>query len=172
MTHHGNSFISFGVVEVDMGDLEFIQGKVIAGDYFQVSGDINAIGNTIEFIVPNGKTAFMISAKIINTTHPSLAVTGTSNATTQQKNVVQAQLKIDGVTKDTTNIGTQSMSDTETGVNNSIIRIASANGSSSDGKFNVLGLSLVGDGIKVIEIENTLDDGSAFATMSGYVIDT
>lgn len=158
--------------EVEMGDLEYIQGKVTAGDYFQVSGDINAINDTIEFIVPSAKTAFLIEAKIVNTTHPSLAVTGTSNSTTQQKNVVQAQLKIDSVVKDTTNIGTQSMSDTETGVNNSIIRIASANGSSSDGRFNVLGVSLVGDGVKVIEIENILDDGSAFATMSGYVIDT
>ena len=161
-----------GADEVDMGDLEYIEGKVVAGDYFQVSGDINTLASTIEFIVPNGKTAFMISAKIVTTTHPSLAVTGTSSSTTQQKNAVQAQLKIDGITKDTTNIGTQSMSDTETGVNNSIIRIASGNGSSSDGKFDVLGLSLVGDGIKVIEIENTLDDGSAFATFSGYLSTT
>ncbi len=114
----------------------------------------------------------MIEAKIIITTHPSLAVTGTGQATSQQKNVVQAQLKIDSVVKDTTNIGTQSMSDTRTGVNSAIIRIASGNGSLGDGKFNVLGLSLIGDGVKVIEIENTIDDGTAFATLSGYLIDT
>ena len=40
------------------------------------------------------------------------------------------------------------------------------------GKFNVLGLSLVGDAAKKIEIENTEDNGSAFATMSGYLVDT
>ena len=38
--------------------------------------------------------------------------------------------------------------------------------------FNVLGLSLVGDGAKKIEIENTLDNGTAFATMSGWLSDT
>ncbi len=172
MSQQGLGIVDLGVAIVEMGDLEFIQGKVIAGDYFQVSGDINAINDTIEFIVPDLKTAFLISAKIVTTTHPSLAVTGSGASSTQQKNAVQAQLKIDSVIKDTTNIGTQSMSDTLNGVNNSIIRIASGNGSLSDGKFDVLGLSLVGDGIKVIEIENTLDDGSAFATMSGYVIDT
>ncbi len=174
MSIFGLPLIMYQVPEVDddMGDLEFIQTKVLAGDYFQESGDINAITNTIEFIVPNGKTAFMIEAKIIITTHPSLAVTGTGQATSQQKNVVQAQLKIDSVVKDTTNIGTQSMSDTRTGVNSAIIRIASGNGSLGDGKFNVLGLSLIGDGVKVIEIENTIDDGAAFATLSGYLIDT
>ena len=35
-----------------------------------------------------------------------------------------------------------------------------------------LGLSLVGDGAKKIEIQNTLAGGSVVATMSGYLIDT
>ena len=52
-------------VGVDMGDLEYIEGKVVAGDYFQVSGDIDAVNDTIEFIVPNLKTAFLIEAKIV-----------------------------------------------------------------------------------------------------------
>ncbi len=137
----------------DMGDLEFIQDKVTAGDYFQVSGDIDALNDTIEFIVPNLKTAFLIEAKIVPTGHAT-------------NNKVEAELKIDAVTKDTVNY---------------ILAQANEGGASPDwawgnglysGQFNVLGLSLVGDGIKVIEIENTLDAGSAFATMSGYVIDT
>ena len=45
-------------------------------------------------------------------------------------------------------------------------------GITGDGKFTVLGLSLVGDGIKDITIENVLDDGVAFATMSGWIEDT
>jgi len=168
MTHHGNSFISFGVEE-EMGDLEFIQTKVIAGDYFQVSGDINAINDTIEFIVPNTRTAFMISAKIMNPTHPTPAGTP-SMTTTQQVNMVTAAFKIDGVIKDQAVTGER----TSAGNVNNQHGGGTGNGYGmlSDGKFDVLGLSLVGDGIKVIEIENTLDDGSAFATMSGYVIDT
>ena len=59
--------------DADMGDLEFIEGKVIAGDYFQVSGDINALNDTIEFDPASGKTAFLIKAKIIISNHPLTA---------------------------------------------------------------------------------------------------
>lgn len=44
--------------------------------------------------------------------------------------------------------------------------------SSSLGRITMTIESLVGDGAKKIEIENVLDSGSAFATMSGYLIDT
>jgi len=167
MGHHGNSFISFGAAIAEMGDLEFIQDKVIAGDYFQVSGAIDALNDTIKFIVPNLKTAFLIEAKIVITGH-------TSGSTT--KDMVEAELKIDGTVIDTTNIGTATTQ--ATGIVNSATDMmggfgwGSGAGTIGDGKFNVLGISLVGDGIKVIEIENTLDDGTAFATMSGYLITT
>lgn len=156
--------ILFQVGEVDVGDLEFIQEKVIAGDYFQVSGDINNLNDTIEFIVPNGRTAFMIEAKIVQTGHVSPAVNSTSGVTTTTKNAVQADLKIDTITKDKANVGMSSVD-----------RVIGGGGSGSSTNhnsdpFNVSGLSLVGDGVKKIEIENTLDDGSAFATMSGYLV--
>ena len=56
MTMVGLPNILFNIGADDMGDLEFIQEKVLAGDYFQVSGSIDTIGNTIEYIVPIGKT--------------------------------------------------------------------------------------------------------------------
>lgn len=151
----------------DMGDLEFIQEKVLEGNYFQVSGDIDTLADTIEYIVPNGFTAFLIEAKIISTGH-------TSGGTT--KNMVGAELKVDGVIKDTTNVGTATTNATGivTGATDMLggFGWGSGTGNVGDGKFNVLGLSLEGDAIKVIEIENTLDDGTAFATMSGYLIPT
>lgn len=137
----------------EVSDLEFIQGKVLAGDYFQVSGDINAVTDTIEFVPASGKTAFLIEAKIVPTGHAT-------------NNKVEAELKINNVVKDTVNY---------------IIAQADEGGASPDfawgqgmysGKFNVLGLSLVGDAAKKIEIENTLDNGAAFATMSGYLVNT
>lgn len=147
------TIVSFG--DIDVGDLEFIQVKVLASNYFQVSGDIDAINDTIEFIVPNSKTAFMIEAKI------------TPN-NTGINNKVGAELKIDGTKKDETSIfraQNQQMGGTNQG--------GSGYGmAESGGKFNVLGLSLVGNGTKKIEIENTSDAGGAFATMSGYLIDT
>ena len=156
--------------EVDMGDLEYIEGKVIVGDYFQVSGDINAVTNTIEFIVPNGKTAFMISAKITISGNPSAISTATATAVST-KNMVTAALKIDGVTKDETTIGVAA----NAGISSSNQRgggTGSGFGNIGDGKFNVLGLSLIGNAVKKIEIENTLDNGTAFATFSGYLSDT
>ena len=162
-----------GSVEVaDVGDLEFIQGKVIAGDYFQVSGDINAINDTIEFIVPSAKTAFMIEAKVIPTGNNTFPGFPGGFTITNSSNEVEADLKIDSVVKDKVHVGSVTAT-------SKIQNGGSGQGTGSGGygnknkdSFNVLGLSLVGDGIKVIEIENTVDNGSAFATMSGYVIDT
>ena len=156
---------------VDMGDLEYIEGKVIDGNYFQESGDINNLNDTIEFVVPNNKTAFMIEAKITMTTNPS-ASSSSGGGTNTTKDEVVAQLKIDTAVKDKAAIGVASSASSQ------ISATAAGNGSGSGfgrdtrGKFNVLGLSLVGDAIKKIEIENILDDGFAFATMSGYLIDT
>ena len=151
-----------------MGDLEFIQGKVIAGDYFQESGNIDAVTDTIEFIVPTGKTAFLIEAKIVIT--GVIPNSGTAAAT--NKNAIEAELKIDTVTKDSTYVGVALGSWRENTGAAAGGSGGSGAGNQGDGKFNVLGLSLVGDGIKKIEIENTLDDGTAFATFSGYLIDT
>ena len=163
MSQQGMTIVSLVGEDLDMGDLEYIQDKVLAGDYFQVSGDIDALGIKISQVVPNGKTAFLIEAKIVTTGH-------TSGTTT--KNMVEAELKIDGVTVDTTNIGTATTSTLLTSNSDMIAGSGSGTGIVADGKFNVLGISLVGDGAKVIEIENTLDNGTAFATMSGYYVDT
>ena len=156
MSQQGLGIVDLGVEVIDeMGDLEFIQTKVLAGDYFQVSGDINAINDTIEFVPASGKTAFMIEAKIV-------ANTGGGN------NEIQAALKIDSVIKD------------EAEIFREFVRQAGSTNFGGSGyglaenanQFNVLGISLVGDSAKKIEIENITDAGGAFATMSGYTIDT
>jgi hypothetical protein len=154
MSQQGLSIAIIGNA-VDMGDLEYIEGKVLSGDYFQVSGDIDAINDTIEFIVPNLKTAFLIEAKIVPNN-------------TSENNKISAELKIDLIKKDETSIfRAQAQQIGSTNFGGSGYGLADNNG-----RFNVLGISLVGDGAKVIEIENTADAGGAFATMSGYTIDT
>lgn len=168
MSQQGFTIVSLAGDAVDMGDLEFIQEKVLAGDYFQVSGDINALTDTIEHIVPAGKTAFLIEAKIIIPTHSTLA--GGTNGV--RRDQVAASLKIDGAVKDKTNIGVTSNSALGTGGTDMIMGGGSGAGTVGDGKFNVKGVSLIGNAVKKIEIENTLNNGSAFATMSGYYVDT
>lgn len=151
--------------EDDMGDLEFIQGKVLAGDYFQVSGNINSSGNTIEYTVSNGRTAFLIEAKITMSTNPDASF-HLNDGTTTTKDQIVAELKIDGATKSKGKIG---MATAASGFS-----FDGGNGSgfgvNSESKFNVLGLSLVGNGSKKITIENVLDSGSGFAEMSGYLV--
>lgn len=140
----------------ETGDLAFLTEKVLSNNYFQVSGDIDAVNDTIEYVVPNGKTAFMIEAKIIPNS-------------TSANNRITAGLNIDGVKKDEAQIFRSQAT--------AVVGAAGTGGwgyglAETTEKFNVLGLSLVGDGIKKIEIENIIDAGGAFATMSGYLIDT
>lgn len=139
----------------DTGDLVFLQERILSGNVFDVSGDIDALNDTIEFIVPNGKTAFMVEAKIVPNN-------------TSSNNKITAALKIDTVTKDEAEVfRSQAQQSGATNQGGSGYGLAD-----NVEKFNVKTLSLVGDGIKKIEIENIADAGGAFATMSGYLIDT
>ena len=143
---------------IDLSDLEFIRDRIKAGDWWEVSGNIDAVGNKIAFIPASGKTAFMYKGKI--TMRINLVVPSSS-----ARDEIIADLKINGVTKDKAAIGQQIVGQ---GANNKV----GGAGSTIAGRFNALGLSLVGDGVKEIAIENTEDAGSAFATMSGWIEDT
>ncbi|MEE9572053.1 MAG: hypothetical protein V3W20_03295 [Candidatus Neomarinimicrobiota bacterium] len=153
------------LVGEDLSDLAFIQKKVLDGDYFQVSGDIDVLNDTIEFIVPNGRTAFLIEAKITMSTNP---VPPSVNGNASLNNQIVSDLLVDNVVKDKTTVGVasgQSQIFSGSGVGG-----AGQGFGKPNGKFNVLGLSLVGNGIKKIEVKNVLDNGNAFATMSGYLV--
>lgn len=149
-----------------MGDLEYVEGKVVSGDYWDISGDINAVTDTIEFVPANGKTALMIEAHVSMTSDNNLTTILNSDATTVNK--ITANFQIDGVEKDRLRIGNK----VKTGDENGVLFGSAVDNFVSKEQFSVLGKSLIGDGIKKIEIENILDSGSAFAAMSGYVRDT
>ena len=72
--------------------------------------------------------------------------------------------------EDTTNVGSSAVSWNNGAAGNATG--GGANGMNGDGKFDVTGLSLVGDGIKAVEIENVLDNGNASATLIGWIEDT
>lgn len=153
------------IIVDDMGDLEYIEGKVLASNYFQVSGNINAINDTIEFVPTSGKTAFLIEAKI--TMNTNTAVTVVSSGSGNFSNYVIADLKIDSAVKSKAKIGNhESFASNTSGGGGAGL----GSGPPGSNEFNVLGLSLVGNSIKKIEIENVLDNGSAFAEMSGYLV--
>lgn len=155
-----------------MSDTLFMAKKAFDGKVITVTGAINALNNTIEYVVPNDKTFYFHSAKIVITGHVDPAdITDSSNTTVVIKNAVQSELKVDGVVKDTTNIGFASK--TRTGASAFTDHVGGTGyGNIGDGIFNCQGLFLVGNGTKKVEIKNSLDDGSAVATIIGWIEDT
>jgi len=140
-----------------MSDTEFLSVKEFGGKLITVTGAINAINDTIEYVPANGKTFYLHEAHIVPTTH------GTNNA-------VEADFKVNGTVIDTVNYKLAQVTTTEGGASPDW-----SNGWGQGlyaGKFVVKGVSLEGDGAKKIEIENVLDNGSANATLVGFIEDT
>lgn len=143
-----------------MSDTMFMAKKAFDGKVITVTGAINALANEITYVVPNGKTFYFHSAKIVITGHPSI---GTTANATHLRNQVQAQLKIDGTVVDTVDAGAG------TWFNSDAAGEMAAGISMSTVPFDVKGRFLEGDGTKDVAIENSLDDGSAIATIIGWI---
>jgi hypothetical protein len=149
-----------------VGDLEFIRDQIIAGNWITAHGDIDGINEKITIIPANGKTFFLHSAKITSTgLLPQVNVT--NNTVNVNRNQVGAQLVINLAIEDTTQVGTLATSNDvlNTGVSGGI-------NVSVDGRFDAIGLFLIGTGSLTVTIENILDNGSADATMSGWIQDS
>jgi len=143
-------------------DIGFIQDRVLTGNYFHVITDISVPANKATFTVPDGKTAFLLEAKITMITNPGPGATqNDSIVATLQKNINTTITEFSKA-----KIGLAS--NTFTGVR----EIGGAGfGAGGYCPFNVKGFSLVGSGVlNKIEIENTLDSGSAMAEFSGYLV--
>ena len=151
-----------------MSDSLFMAKTAFQGKVITVTGDIDAVNDNIEYVVPTDKTFYFHSAKIVITGHTIPAAT-TTTSTVTTKNAIEAVLKIDGVVKDTTNIGIISVSK---GVDFTGRTLSgNAYGTIGDGRFDVNGRLLVGNGTKKVEIVNTVDNGSATATLIGWIED-
>ena len=154
-----------------LSDTEFMAIKAFDGKVIVVTGAIDALNDTIEYIPASGKTFYFHSAKIVISTHATPpAITSSATQNTVVKDMVKAALKINTVTVDTTNIGTSANATTEG--TSALKSGGSGVGTVGDGHFDVKGRFLTGDGAKKIEIVNTLDAGSAVATLIGFIEDT
>lgn len=96
MTHHGNSFISFGGVIVDMGDLEFLSDKCKLGDLIIVASatGLAVTGALVSYIPANGKTFSLAGA------------VWTSAGTASGGATANAQLRNNGVIREYANNST------------------------------------------------------------------
>lgn len=167
-----NSWRFVAQVAASLSEIEFIRDQVIAGNWFEISGPIDALGDKIVFIPVSGKTAFLYEGKIVITGHAVPSIGTEAFADLRTNDAVEADIIIDAVVKDTTNIGMASRSLTSGGFASAEKVPTNAYGNIGDGRFNVKGLSLVGDGVKEIAIQNVLSDGTANATMSGFIQNT
>ncbi len=158
-------WIAFIPEVVDVaGDLEFIRDQVKAGNWLKVHGAINAIGNKITIIPASGKTLFMFRGKMTITGHPAVGGTGDP---ANLHNQVKSAFKVDGAIEDTADGGHASWYNS-----NAAGEMGGGIGMNSICPLDVLGSSLIGDGIKEVAIENVDDDGNADATMSGWIENT
>ncbi len=153
------------VIVDDMGDIEFIREKVLSGDWICVTGDINAATNVVSYEPATGKTFFVYSAKVVITGH----IDPTNNG--YSLNAVEADLKIDGAVKDTTNIG-MIYDGTSANIGGNNTGMPSGAGNMANGKLAGVGNSLVGNSSKIVSIENIVDNGTASATLTGWIEDT
>lgn len=157
-----------------ISDLEFIRKKMLAGDWITVTGNINALNNEIAYTPATGKTFFVHSAKIVISTHtnaPSLTSSTPQNSNNSDR--VKAELQVDGVVKDTTNIGIVLGIDSQfNGAGGAMHAAGAGAGTIGDGRFNCIGLFLAGNSIKKVRIINTLAAGSAIATLVGWIENT
>ena len=150
-----------------MSDTEFMAIKAFEGKAVTVTGAIDAVNDTIEYVPANGKTFYFHSAKIIMTGHPDLATFTGTQSNSVMDNRIEADLKIDSAVVDTANAGiggTKSSNNDGSGIGGF--------GALQESHFDVKGRTLEGDGAKKIEIENVLDSGSANATLIGWIEDT
>ena len=146
---------------------QFIQDRIVAGEWWTVSGAIDAVGNTIEYIPANGKTAVIFEAEVKVTSDNAMSTTNNIIVTTT--NAITAELKIDTTTKDKMRVGNKVVLGRTSG---NALNGGAGYGSDSVVRFQAYGRSLAGNGSKKIETENTSDSGSAYATMSGWLFTT
>lgn len=153
-----NQWEFVAAVAASLSEIEFIRDQIKLGNWFEVTGNISAAAASIGFTPAAGKTLFMYKAKIslqVNMTVPASAIT----------DEIIASFQLNGVEKDKAAIGGQIVGQ---GANNKV----GGYGSTELGRFDVKGLSLIGDGALVARIINIADNGNGAATMSGFIEDT
>lgn len=154
-----------------ISDLEFIRKKILSGDWITVTGAIDAITNEIAYTPATGKTFFLYQASISMKTNPTASSTTSSNGTVVSNDQIVAALKVNTVVKDTVKIGMATQASARDYSTSAGAGDGSGFGVSSKSYFTWHG-SLVGDGAKKVTIENILDDGSAIATLEGWIENT
>jgi len=154
----------------DLGDILEMAGKAFDGKTLFAHGAIDTLASKISIIPAAGKILYLSEGKIIINTHTNPPTIPLSGNTINNDRIIAA-LKINGITVDTTNIGI--VHNASTGV--TATNKGSGSGGSGivgDGRFNIYGRTLAGDGIKSVDIENVLDNGNADATLSGWIEDS
>jgi len=151
------TFVSLGAV--DLGDLEFLRDKELAGDLIHLlSSEFTGNADQITFIPASGKTFFHVRSKlypVVNTIAGSLGAGATVNRR------ADVELTFDTVLKDVLTFDMESVSGANGGS-------AASAGQPETNIFE----SMVGNGVKAIKLTSTNNSGTYRVSMLGWIQNT
>ena len=156
------------IEDADMGDLEFLRDKELAGDLIHIiSSEFTANADQITFVPASGKTFFHIKSKlypVVNT-----IITGAVGSTTTTSNRrADVELTFDSVLKDAL---THDMETTFGSNEGAATRSQGNAGQTGQYETNIFE-SMVGDGIKSIKLTSTNNSGTYRVSLLGWIQDT
>lgn len=149
-------------LEADLGDLEFLRDKELAGDLIHLlSGEFTTNADQITFTPASGKTFFHIKSKLYPVVNAISIPAGAPSDTTVNRRA-DVELTFDAVLKDVLTYDFESRQITDTGL---------GTGQTGQFKTNIFE-SMVGNGIKIIKLTSTNNSGTYRVSMLGWIQDT
>jgi len=169
MTHHGNTFVSFGEI-IDMGDLEFLSNLEITGDLIkELSVEFTNNATQITVTPASGKTFFHVRSKlypVVDTIKTGIAANNTVVTSNRRADVeiTNESTVVDILTHDMESTqGSGSVTNVPQGQGN-----AAATGQYTT---NIMD-SLIGDGIKTFTAVSTNTSGTYRVSIFGWIQNT
>jgi len=148
----------------DVGDKEYLCVQEFNGNITRLTGAINTVTSKLSHTISSGKDGYILEAKIVPTGGIAAAVVANSPASAVGDNNSEAKISIATVEKDRTSVGTTTRALTVNNANSVTGTGGSGAGSLVDGIFHAA-IGAKGTTGQVIEIENTVDNGSCTAQL-------
>lgn len=149
-------------------DLQFLRNLEKSGNLISIiSAEFSGDGDQITYVPANGKTFFLISAKLYPVVDS--IITGGQTAINTRNRRADVELTYNSVVKD---VLTHDM-ETTYGSNTSLSDFSQGNaGQAGQYVTTAKGISLVGDGAKAVKLTSTNTSGTYRVALLGWIEDT
>ncbi len=176
---NGNVFITYKPQDSSsrMSDIEYLLTQEFNGNLIRLEGEINAMGETLAHIIPAGKDAYILVAKIIPSKFTPAAASLSGNRRDEGNNHTEASISRGGPTGFLTELDRVTV-----GMSTTTRAVRAANngpgegtggsgyGSMTDGIFHAA-VGAKATATQRLEIKNTFDHGDCRAQMVILQID-